>query len=462
MASATRIVVRAEDKGLWRGKQDDESAKKVSALLQEDLEACGDSRHDQSRRAMENLTEMLIQTRNTMSTTAPLAITIITGASPSTIQAAYDANKTYQAAYIPARPSVVAELQGDWPAHAPKYLGRDSHYSDFLKFFQDEIDQRGWEAVVNEFLCADTPKSRDLVQRLFSGVAHPMIQLSFGLEWEQPAIMASGLAQAAVHGNPLKSFFDLVDEAARKADQAGVAEHRVGLSDTCENLRSTHDELSRTATWHDGDGRLYNAVLGRDRGLASAVALCAQMRVREQDLDERTAETLHHAAYVVASTSWKPPYIPKFDFFLIHCLNSSMFLLALDKKKKCIPTSTRVRLTEHKMRYDIVQYIARGVPPLSPSHVRNYAVEHVASRPEDLLPRYHAVVDDGHLVKVARSLLLAQQVSRPWKGKDWIRLVSDEDWINAHHMLLRGVEGQETLWVRSCGFDEAWEGFPKL
>jgi hypothetical protein len=38
MASSTKIVIRAEDTGLWRGKQDGEAAKKVSELLQEDLE----------------------------------------------------------------------------------------------------------------------------------------------------------------------------------------------------------------------------------------------------------------------------------------------------------------------------------------------------------------------------------------------------------------------------------------
>lgn len=40
MASATRIVIKAEDTGFWKAKQDEETAAKVSALLQTDLEAC--------------------------------------------------------------------------------------------------------------------------------------------------------------------------------------------------------------------------------------------------------------------------------------------------------------------------------------------------------------------------------------------------------------------------------------
>lgn len=115
------------------------------------------------------------------------------------------------------------------------------------------------------------------------------------------------------------------------------------------------------------------------------------------------------------------------------------------------------------MRYDIVQYIARGAPPLSMSNIKNYSPqEKVVSQPADLIPRFHKTIDDGHLIKVVRTLLLAQDVSRKWKGREWIRLGEEEDWIKAHYMLLKGVEGEETLWVRSAGFKEAWEGVAKL
>ncbi|EFY93236.1 HypA-like protein, putative [Metarhizium acridum CQMa 102] len=426
MASATRIVIRAEDTGLWKGKQDEETAAKVSSLLQADLE---------------------------------LLALYGTGAPPSAIQAAFDANRAYQLGRMPARRHVVAELQADWAGHAHKYLGRGAHYSDFLRFFQDEMDRRGWEAVVGEFLCSGgdgAGPARHMVQRLFAGLAHPMIQLGFGLEWEQPAIMAQGLAQAAVHRNALGDFFDRVDEAARgRGGQPPRA-----ISDICEALRAENGKLAGAAEWRDGGQGLYAGVLGR--ALDDAVALCAEVRVREHDFEERVAEVLHHGAYVAASASWKPPHIPKYDFYLIHALNASVFLLALDRP--CFPMAARIRILEHKMRYDVLQYIARGAPRLSPSHIANYEApgERQVSRPEDLLPRYHGVADDGHAIKVARSLLLAQRLSREWEGRGWLRLRGDNDWLKAHYMLLRSVEGQDPLWVRGAGFDQAWEGIPAL
>ncbi|KAK8924615.1 Oxidoreductase AflY [Metarhizium anisopliae] len=363
MASATRIVIKAEDTGFWKAKQDEETAAKLLALYG-------------------------------------------TGAPESAIQAAFDANAGYQLKHTPARPHVVAELQADWAAHAPKYLGRGAYYSDFLRFFQDEVDRRGWQAVVAAFLCAPgdaASPARHMVQRLFSGLVHPMIQLGFGLEWEQPAIVAQGLAQAAVHRNTLGDFFDRVDEAVA----AGRGGEQRGLSDICESLRAENSSLASAAEWRDGDQSLYAGVLGR--GLDEAVALCAQ---------------------------------------------------------PCFPAAARVRILEHKMRYDVLQYAARGAPRLSPAHVAAYLDTNSdlvpGQRAEDLLPRYHAVADDGHAVKAARALLLAQRVSRRWAGRPWVRLRDDADWRGAHCMLLRGVEGDEPLWVRGAGFDQAWEGVPLL
>ncbi|KHN94618.1 uncharacterized protein MAM_07524 [Metarhizium album ARSEF 1941] len=450
MASASRIVVGAEDKDLWsaaqgnQGSRDEEAAAKASELLQADL-----TKYHVFFNTLGYHNHLVHQVLTLYSTGAPASV----------IQAAFDANKSYQIDRLPTHPHVVAELHTDFAAHAPKYLGRADHYPDFLRFFQDEIDKRGWQAVIGEFLCSDGPVARHMVQRLFSGIAHPMIQLGFGLEWEQPAIMAEGLAQTAVHHNPLGNFFDRVDEAVRAPGPADTDVPRRGLSDLCEKMQRENPKLASASTWRDGDGSLYDGVLGR--GLEDAVALCANIRVRQHDYEERVAEAIHHNAYVAASASWKPPHIPKYDFYLMHSLNSSMFLLCLDKP--CFPVSARLRILEHKMRYDVVQYVARGCPALSPSHVTNYDPgERLVRRPEDLLPRYHGIIDDGHVIKAARSLLLAQRVSRKWAGKAWIRIAQDQDWLKAHYMLLKSVEGQEPPWVRSAGFDEAWSAVPRL
>ncbi|KAG5918316.1 hypothetical protein E4U42_006890 [Claviceps africana] len=299
MATAHRILISAHNTGLWKSRQDDEVATKVTELLQEDFE-----KHHvffNSSGFHNHITHYLLTLYGT-------------GASVSALQAAYDANESYQKKSTPVDDTVVQELQHDWSANAPKYLGLAKHYSDFLRFFQLEIDNKGWEAVVGEFICQDTSKSRDIVQRLFAGIAHPMIQLQYGLEWEQPAIVASGLAQAAVHGNPLGNFFDKVDAAVESLHQSGAKIKDWRLSEICENVRRDHPGLACSAAWDD-ENKLYQGVLGR--GLQEAVALGATLQIKEDELEERTAEMLHHNAYVAVATSCRPPHVPKFDFFLM-------------------------------------------------------------------------------------------------------------------------------------------------
>lgn len=68
--------------------------------------------------------------------------------------------------------------------------------------------------------------------------------------------------------------------------------------------------------------------------------------------------------------------------------------------------------------------------------------------------------DDGHIIKVARSLLIAQQVTKPYSDRDWVRIKGEKEWLAAQYLLLDGAEGPGATWVRAAGFPEAWAGVP--
>ena len=122
----------------------------------------------------------------------------------------------------------------------------------------------------------------------------------------------------------------------------------------------------------------------------------------------------------------------------------------------------KVRLLEWKIRIDIIQYVARGCPPLQPDAIRNYTPKEkdLVSKPEDLLPRFHRIAEDGHNIKLVRALLIAQQISQKYVDRPWIRM-DDDMWLRAHYVLLDGNEHIDPKWVRSAGFEEAWEEIPK-
>lgn len=123
----------------------------------------------------------------------------------------------------------------------------------------------------------------------------------------------------------------------------------------------------------------------------------------------------------------------------------------------------KVRLLEWKIRLDLIQYIARGSPPLQAAEIQNYTPreKNLVSKPEDLLPRFHAIPDDGHTIKLVRALLIAQDMSKKYADRPWIRIKNDDMWLKMHYMILDGNEKIDPKWVRSAGFEEAWNEIPK-
>ncbi|KAF7559043.1 hypothetical protein G7046_g5112 [Stylonectria norvegica] len=459
MATPFHVQVPANDSGLLQFNHTPDDAAKVSDLLQKDLEVCLRQPSSYSMKTNHPTVQnhhVFFNSSGYHNHLVHHLLTVYgTGGGSDALQKAYNDNASYQMKARKPRDDVVGELEQDWAA-ASKFLGKGAHYANFLRYFQDEIDKMGWREVVKEYLFKDDARSRDLFGRLFAGFLHPLIQLMYGLEWEQPALIASGLAQAAVHENRLGAFLTQTDEAAQKrGSQMGSI---VDLFDAAR----PDQKLAGSAHWEDGN-KIYDGVMVR--APEEAVEFLGQVRVRAEELEERTAEMVHTAAYVAAAATFHPPHIPKFDFFLMHHINSVPFFLTVNKQA-WIPTEMKVRLLEWKIRMDITQYIARGCPPLQPDEIRKYVPKNnyipegkrEISTPEELFPRYHRIPgDDGHIVKLARALVLAQHVSRKYADRPWIRIVDEDMWLRIHFILLDGTEHLDPKWVRSAGFEEAWD-----
>jgi hypothetical protein len=66
---------------------------------------------------------------------------------------------------------VIEELKS-WD-HAKNYLGQEKYYPDFLRFFQKEIEARGYEEVLNEYVFKGDEAADQLFSRLFAGITYP-------------------------------------------------------------------------------------------------------------------------------------------------------------------------------------------------------------------------------------------------------------------------------------------------
>lgn len=131
----------------------------------------------------------------------------------------------------------------------------------------------------------------------------------YGIEWQQPAIIAEGLAQAAVHENRGGGFL-------AKAEQAAIASAHdtPPLPELFESVRQFSEKLATSARFDDKN-KIYDGIFVRAPD--EALEFVKQVKVHEDDLDERLAEMVHSCAYVTAAAAFHQPNNPKFDFFLM-------------------------------------------------------------------------------------------------------------------------------------------------
>ncbi|KAL8383082.1 hypothetical protein RB595_006709 [Gaeumannomyces hyphopodioides] len=456
MATPYRIHIVPENTGLLKIPQSEASARKASELLQQDLRDHHVFFNDDG-----------------FHNHIPHHILALygTGASAASLQRAYDANASYQRPALPLHSDAgTPEPPRDWDA-ARGLLGRERHYPDLLAFFQREMDRRGpggWRDVLAEHaFVADRADARaaDTLVRLLSGFVHPLIQLMCGVEWEQPAVVAEALAQASVHGDQIRDFLVGSEALADETHLAGEGDYRMPSIASLYEQAAADAAIAGSVRNEDGN-KLVQGALTRARD--ELVALAAKVRVRPEELEERTVEMFNQAVFVAASAAAHPKKHAKFDFFLMHHVNVAPIFLTVNAAP-WIPTDAKVRLLEWKIRLDLAQYAARAVPPMSIDRIAAYKPKAgssaVAAEPIDVVSRLHDFDDDGHSIKLARAAAICMQASAPYEDRDWMRLRGRENWMKVLNMVVDSVEAPGQHWVRTTGLEEAWkdiEDAPKL
>ena len=120
-----------------------------------------------------------------------------------------------------------------------------------------------------------------------TGLLHPLIHLGFGLEFDQPAIVAQALAQAAVHDDSLgRDFFLRAEKLAGGIGKTGSK----SLRQLLEEIRKD-ETLSRSARTTDAN-KIRDGVL--TRAPQEMLRYAAQYTVSEDQLEERLADMMNN------------------------------------------------------------------------------------------------------------------------------------------------------------------------
>lgn len=132
----------------------------------------------------------------------------------------------------------------------------------------------------------------------------------YGIEWDQPAIIAQGLAQAAIHENYVGTFFAKVEtEAAGISSDASFAT----LPEAFEQVQS--DDKFVMSVRNGDPNKILDGVeiLCPEEG----IPYLSRIKVDKDNLEEAAAENVHASAYMAATSVFHPPHVPRYDFFLM-------------------------------------------------------------------------------------------------------------------------------------------------
>ena len=111
-----------------------------------------------------------------------------------------------------------------------------------------------------------------------------------------------------------------------------------------------------------------------------------------------------------------PPKQIKFDFYYMHCVNSSIFF-SVFLKAPWISAENKARLLEWKGRLDLCMYASRRAPEPLMGEITNYKpVNPKASSWNDIYKRICEHKDDGHGSKLVRALSHGEQICKPYEG----------------------------------------------
>ncbi|KAE8553234.1 hypothetical protein EYB25_004616 [Talaromyces marneffei] len=433
MATATHIQLSTSDAGVFSHNPREDSAKHTSELLQRDMK----EHH------------IFFNEKKFHNHIVHHLLTLFSlGASPKEIQDAYDRGNSYQRTAYPVDNNVVHAIIEK--STFKDYLGKEEHYSNFLAFFQQEISTKGVEETLREHVFAEDEHADQLLGRLFSGLIHPIIHLGFGIEFNQPAIIAEGLAEAAVHEGWIRPFLQSAEDAA-----GGVGNKPGKTLTELFHEMSKDDEILSSVHYSDSS-QIQDGIFKRAPEKMKHYA--KQYTVSAETLNEQMIEMVNAIVYCAAA-SQHPPNVVKYEFILIHAVNCSIFFSAI-LDRPWISTRAKVRLLEWIGRMDLLLYASRHCPPLNLNEITSYPI--TKSWDEVIHAGNAHQGDDGHVVKLLRAIAHGEEITKPLekqgKGKD-LKIHGDA-WLKAANMAIDSTATSSHRWIFGSGFEKPWEDIP--
>jgi hypothetical protein len=362
-----------------------------------------------------------------------------------------------------------------------KTLGQEEYYQDLIIFFEREIERLGFDEVLDKYLLGDNGLARSVYPRLYHGYVHSIMHVGLGLEFDQPSILAEGLAEAVVHNEP---WYTEYHETCRAVAASTPPERRLTLLDAYKAclqdpvITNCMDwGLAQQYTPPEIDLSLLDDFAGpteepwRDRAWGRAgkniAAISGQWYVRpDEDLERAAAEVVNTSIYVTCA-AMRPPHELRVDFFLMHVANASYWLQGF-LQRGSVSRAKKAQIIEDTGRLLTFMAAGVGMPPLHPEVLEGHVMKENGDKGMDwdgVFERVCHHADDGHMIKFIRALANGEKVSRPFEGQDGFPM-RQELFLKAANAVLDNASPKPMSFlrhidiIRMVGFPQSWEEVP--
>lgn len=154
----------------------------------------------------------------------------------------------------------------------------------------------------------------------------------------------------------------------------------------------------------------------------------------------------HISAVYFTGGAQHPPKQVKFDFYYMHCLNSSIFFSSF-LAAPFISKGNKARLLAWKGRNDLGLYASRRSASPLLDEISNYRpVKPKESDWDSVIKRVVLHEDDGHASKLVRALKHGEEISKPYEGNPKFK-IQGQMWENLGNM------GMSHVFPRVCNGD---------
>lgn len=287
------------------------------------------------------------------------------------------------------------------------HLGNARYYWSYLHFFDGQLEQRGMEEVLQEYVFSKEANEggRNMVVRYYGGVLHALIHVGYGLELGLSAVAAEGLAMATSTADSHAWLFPyewLVSPPA-EGEKVGLLELVKLVQEdprlSKESLKLGEQESSLPdAPFEDGDakGLIHEYV---DRWAATQSPESVDGKGAMEEL------ALFSALLLGAVPKTKEGYY-RHEFFLMHLNNSHLFTSLYLNLFSSSP-QLRYCFLRALLSQFLYYYVARGRPPFTSSHF-SLETSHQDLTWEEMFKVARENVDE-HLPKAVRALYVYDQ-----------------------------------------------------